>query len=196
MMIEGLAELIIRMSGGFWRHLTRLRRCKIKLLKKFYLILHYLYLKKYGGFISHTVEFGSEPCFPHGLHGVFIAGGVRIGENCVLFHHVTIGANSMPYSTTVGFPTIGKNCFIGAGATIVGSIRIGDNCRIGANCTVFSDIPDNSVVVSEKPRVIYKDTPLINKYYRWSRKGPIYFDQGKWVLETDEAIIENLYGKL
>ncbi|MCK4950739.1 MAG: serine acetyltransferase [Gammaproteobacteria bacterium] len=195
-MIKELAELLVRWSGGFWPLRRRMRKCRFKPLQGFYKILYYLYLKNYGAFIGHTAEFSSEPCFPHGLHGVFIAGGAQFGENCVIFHHVTIGANPMPFSNTVGIPAIGDNCYIGAGATIIGSIRIGDNCRIGANCTVFSNVPDNSIVVSEKPRIIEKDAPLINKYYRWSKNGPVYFDRGKWVLETDKDVIDSLKNSL
>lgn len=100
------------------------------------------------------------PCFPHSLHGIFIAGGPKIGSNCVIFQHVTIGANPVPFSTTLGSPTIGDNCYIGAGATITGNVTIGDNCRIGANCTVFTGIPANSIVVTEKPRVMTKEQHL------------------------------------
>jgi len=195
-MIEGIAEIIVRAGGGFWVFRERMRQCKYKPLQKVYMLLYYLYLKKYGSFIGHTAKFSSEPCFPHGLHGVFIAGGAQFGVNCVVFQHVTVGANPMPFSATVGLPKLGDNCYIGAGATIIGSVEIGNNCRIGANCNVFTDIPDNAIAVTEKPRVIIKDTPLVNRYYRWSQDGPLYFDRGKWLLETDEKIIENLKNKL
>ena len=102
----------------------------------------------------------------------------------------------MPFSTTLGSPTIGDNCYIGAGATITGNVTIGDNCRIGANCTVFTGIPANSIFVTKKPRVMTKDTALVNKYYRWSQEGPLYFDNGEWILETDEDIVNNLAGNL
>ena len=45
---------------------------------------------------------------------------------------------------------------IGAGAKIIGDVTIGNNVKIGANCIVIDDIPDNSTVVLNKPRVIVK----------------------------------------
>ena len=56
-----------------------------------------------------------------------------------------------------GAPTIGDNCYIGAGAKIVGKIHVGNNVKIGTNCVVFEDIPDNSTVVLSKPRIIVKN---------------------------------------
>ncbi|MGA6826463.1 DapH/DapD/GlmU-related protein [Nitrospira sp. NS4] len=195
-MIEGIAELVVWLCGGFWKLRERIAGCKFEPLRQLYLLLYYLYLRKFGSFIGHTVKFSTRPCFPHGFHGVFIAGGTKIGENCVIFHHVTIGANPTPFSKTTGIPTIGDNCYIGVGAVIIGAVKIGHNCRIGANCTVASDIPDNSVVVSSQARIITKTTPPDNRYFRWSPKGPVYFKDGKWILETDKAVIDNLKNAL
>lgn len=191
-MIEDTANLVVRLSGGFWKWRKIARGCNHRFLRKIYLRIHYLYLQKYGAFIGHHAHFDSEPCFPHNLFGIFIAGGARIGNNCVIFHQVTIGANSIPFSKGVGSPTIGNDCYIGAGAMIVGAVKIGDNCRIGANCVVTVDVPPNSIVVSEKCRIIPRNAPMMNRYYRWSPEGPIYFDQGKWVLERDTDIINSL----
>lgn len=195
-MIESAAGLVVWLGGGIWRWRDRILHCGFEPIRQFYLAVYYLYLRQYGSFVGHTAKFSNQPCFPHGFHGVFIAGGTRIGDNCVIFHQVTIGSNPIPFSRTTGFPTIGKNCYIGAGAVIIGAITIGDNCRIGANCTVASDIPSNSVVVSSQPRVIQKDTPPDNRYFRWSPKGPVYFKDGQWILETDQAIIDSLKGAL
>ena len=93
---------------------------------------------------------------PHGLYGVFISKDAVIGENCVIFHQVTIGSNSIEGSKHYGAPKIGNNVYIGAGAKIIGGITIGDNVNIGANCIVFSDIPSNSTVVMNAPRIIQK----------------------------------------
>jgi len=191
-MIEGIAEIIVRFSGGFWSWFEITRSCEWRLLQKLYLKIYYLYQKKYCAFIAHNALFASEPCFPHNLNGIFIAGGAKIGLNCVIFHQVTLGANSLPFSRTVGAPTIGDNCYIGAGAMIIGSVTIGSNCRIGANCVVTTDVPANCVVVFERCRIITQDAPMINRYYRWSPEGPVYFDRGTWILETDAAIIDNV----
>ena len=93
---------------------------------------------------------------PHGLYGVFISKDAEIGENCTIFHQVTIGSNRIEGSKHYGAPQIGNNVYIGAGAKIIGGITIGDNVNIGANCVVFTDVPSNSTVVLNAPRIIQK----------------------------------------
>lgn len=39
---------------------------------------------------------------------------------------------------------------------ILGGIKIGNNCKIGAQCIVCEDVPDNTTVVMQKVRYIYK----------------------------------------
>lgn len=117
-------------------------------------------LRKNGAYIPSSTEIGEGVCFPHGLFGIFISQGAKIGKNCVIFHQVTIGSNTLSDSSKKGSPTIGDNCYIGAGAKIIGNIVVGDNVRIGANCVVVTDIPSNSTVVNQKPRIIEKNNEI------------------------------------
>lgn len=117
-----------------------------------------------GCFVGRTAQFKDIPVFPHGLHGVFISTKSVIGKNCVIFHQVTIGSNTLPDSKGNGAPIIGDNCFIGAGAKIIGNVKIGNNVRIGANCIVVKDVPDNAVVVMQSARVIEKATENSNRW--------------------------------
>jgi serine O-acetyltransferase len=103
------------------------------------------------------------PVFPHGLSGIFLSNGAKIGKNCVIFHQVTIGSNSLPDSPGHGAPVIGDDVYIGCGAKIIGNVRVGSNVRIGANCVVTRDVPDNATVVLEKPRVIVHAEPRDNR---------------------------------
>lgn len=104
---------------------------------------------------------------PHGLAGIFISYGAKIGEGCTIYHQVTIGSNTLPDSRGQGAPTIGKNVYIGAGAKIIGNVTVGDNARIGANAVVTFDVPANATVVQEAPRVILHDTPRDNTFIPW-----------------------------
>ena len=84
-------------------------------------------------------------------------------------HQVTIGSNTLKGSKSIGAPKIGNNVFIGAGAKIIGKISVGDNVRIGANCVVTTDIPANSTVVLEKPRIIVHSEKRTNEFISWSK---------------------------
>lgn len=61
-----------------------------------------------------------------------------------------------------GAPRIGNNVFIGVGAKIIGPVTIGDNVKIGAGCIVVTDIPANTTVVMNKPRLLYHNSSFKN----------------------------------
>lgn len=95
-------------------------------------------------------RFASAPRLPHGLNGIIVSHNAVIGENCTIFHQVTIGEGRG------GAPVIGNNVLIGAGAKIIGGIQIGDNVRIGAGCVVMQDVPDNTTVLPAAPQLILR----------------------------------------
>ena len=141
-------------------------------------LLHHYYLNKWNklmrrnnAFIPLNSQFTSKPTFPHGYHGIFISGGAKIGNNCTIFHQVTIGSNTLPDTKNPGAPTIGDNVYIGAGAKIIGGIHIGNNVRIGANCVVSKDIPDNSTVVLPASRVITHTEERNNQFVSWGNNS-------------------------
>ncbi len=120
-----------------------------------------------GSYVGSGAQFASAPIFPHGVTGIFISSGAVIGKDCVIFHQVTIGSNTLNDSSKKGAPVIGNNVYIGAGAKIIGSVKIGDNCRIGANCVVVKDVPNNTTVVSQPARFIIKDVPPSNVFRKF-----------------------------
>lgn len=122
-------------------------------------ILYLLYIKRcdafnkasFGTDLNHGAIFETIPKLPHGLNGIIISPDAHIGKNCTIFHQVTIGND---YRDLKNVPTIGDNVTIYPGAKIVGKVHIGNNCEIGANVVVVKDIPDNQLVVMERPRII------------------------------------------
>lgn len=101
---------------------------------------------------------------PHGLAGIHISTGAAIGTGCTIFQHVVIGSNTLPDSKSHGFPVIGNDVYIGAGAMVIGNVHVGNNVRIGANCVVTKDVPDNCLVVGPGAVVIPRDKPMNNKF--------------------------------
>jgi len=93
-----------------------------------------------GCVIGRGAEFGPGFVLIHS-NGVVINGAVRGGENVLIEHQVTIGAEKR------ASPVIGNGVFIGAGAKIVGPVTIGDNARVGANAVVTKDVPAETTVV-------------------------------------------------
>jgi len=189
-----LWNIVCSFFGGFWGIRERINKTKFVVGKQILIGIYTLYLQEKCCYIGYDTRFAGRATFPHGFFGVFISGDAILGKNCVIFHHVTIGSNTLPDSKKTGSPKIGNNVFIGAGATIIGGITIGDNCRIGANCTLSHDVPPDCLVVMEKPHIIHKEN-MNNKYYSYSEKGWIYFNDGIPTLETDTNVVELLNSK-
>lgn len=76
----------------------------------------------------------------------------KIGSNCRIFQHVSIG-----YLNESEKPTLGDNVTIFAGAKVFGNIRIGDNCIVGANAVVTKNVPDNCTVVGVPAYIVRKN---------------------------------------
>lgn len=80
---------------------------------------------------------------------IMIGSGVEIGEDCLIFHDVTLGTGRIP-----GTPKIGNNVDIYPGARVLGGVKIGDHSMVGANCVVTRDVPPNSIILPAPSRVI------------------------------------------
>jgi serine O-acetyltransferase len=80
----------------------------------------------------------------HGM-GVVIGETAEIGDDCTLYHGVTLGGTS--WQKEKRHPTLGKNVVVGAGAKILGPIQIGDNARIGSNSVVVKSVPPDATVI-------------------------------------------------
>ncbi len=154
-------------TAYFWKIRTKAQ--KNSLIGKLYYEKHHRISERTCSGISVGAEFASVPVFPHGLTGIFVSKGAKIGKNCVIFHQVTIGSNTLPDSKSQGSPVLGDNVYIGCGAKIIGGVHIGNNVRIGANCVVTQDIPDNATVVLEKPRIILRDAPQDNRFLEYTK---------------------------
>jgi len=87
----------------------------------------------------------------HGM-GVVIGETAVIGDDCTLYHGVTLGGTT--WKKGKRHPTLGNNVVVGAGAKILGPILIGDNARIGSNSVVVRDAPAGATVVGIPGRIM------------------------------------------
>ncbi len=87
----------------------------------------------------------------HGM-GVVIGETAEVGDDCLIYHGVTLGGSSLEKKKR--HPTIGNSVLIGMGAKIIGPITVGDHCKIGANAVVNQDVPANCTVVGVPGRII------------------------------------------
>jgi serine O-acetyltransferase len=96
--------------------------------------------------------------FCHKGLGVVIAKGTKLGENCMIYQHVTLGGRASEMKgypvKNRGSPVIGNNVTIYNHASVLGGITVGDNCVVGAYSLVLDDVPANSVVYGIPARVV------------------------------------------
>lgn len=185
-----MLAIIIDKKIGFWN--LKNKCVNSKLLKKIYIFMYKYYNFYMNSGIMYNAKFKGEPFLPHGINGIFITENAEIGKNCTIYHQVTIGVNRLPDSKSKGFPKIGDNVYIGAGAKIIGNVNIGNNVRIGANCIVVQDIPDNATVVSSKSIIIESNIKKNNKAYIHINGVWHYFEDSKWIEENDLEAINGL----
>ena len=70
--------------------------------------------------------------------GVVIGETSIIGDDCTLYHGVTLGGTSWKQGKR--HPTLENKVVIGAGAKVLGPITIKAGARIGSNAVVVSDV--------------------------------------------------------
>ena len=91
----------------------------------------------------------------HGM-GVVIGETAIIGDDCMLYHGVTLGGTS--WDKVKRHPTLKNGVVIGAGAKILGPITLGNNVMVGSNSVVVRSIDDNETVVGIPGRIVRQKT--------------------------------------
>ena len=100
----------------------------------------------------------------HGM-GVVIGETAEIGDDCMMYHGVTLGGTS--WDKEKRHPTLLDGVVIGAGAKILGPITLGKNVRVGSNSVVVRSVDDNETVVGIPGRIVTKkasDTDTFDSY--------------------------------
>src|SRR5215213_9973903 len=125
-------------------------------------------LKWLARFISHVgrwltgieihpgAHIGRRFFIDHGM-GVVIGETSEIGDDCTLYHGVTLGGTS--WNKGKRHPTLGKGVVIGAGAKILGPIEIGNGAKIGSNAVVVKSVPAGATAIGIPARVVESHDP-------------------------------------
>ncbi len=87
----------------------------------------------------------------HGM-GVVIGETSEIGDDCTLYHGVTLGGTS--WEKGKRHPTLEDNVVVGAGAKVLGPITLHVGARVGSNAVVVKDVPEGATVVGIPGRIV------------------------------------------
>lgn len=101
--------------------------------------------------IHPGAKIGRRFFIDHGM-GVVIGETAEIGDDCTLYHGVTLGGTS--WSKGKRHPTLGKGVVVGAGAKILGPITVGDGAKIGSNAVVVKEVPPGATAIGVPARII------------------------------------------
>jgi serine O-acetyltransferase len=94
---------------------------------------------------------GRRVFIDHGM-GVVIGETAIIGDDCTLYHGVTLGGTS--WNKGKRHPTLERGVVIGAGAKVLGPITIGADAKIGSNAVVVKDVPEGATAVGIPARLV------------------------------------------
>ncbi len=103
--------------------------------------------------IHPQAQIGKNLFIDHGM-GVVIGQTSVIGDDCTIYHGVTLGGKGNGAAGEKRHPTLGNNVVIGAYAQVLGPISIGNGARIGAGSIVTNDVEENSVAAGNPAKVI------------------------------------------
>jgi len=125
-----------------------------------------------GRFISHMgrwltgieihpgAKIGRRFFIDHGM-GVVIGETAIIGDDCTLYHGVTLGGTS--WNKGKRHPTLLNGVVVGAGAKVLGPIEIGEGARVGSNSVVVKAVSAGATVVGVPGRVIDRNKSQTTK---------------------------------
>ena len=137
-------------------------------------VAHFLWQKRLcwlARFSSHLARFltgieihpgasiGHRVFIDHGM-GVVIGETAIIGDDCTLYHGVTLGGTS--WNKGKRHPTLEKGVVIGAGAKILGPITLGAGAKVGSNAVVVKDVPANATAIGIPARIL-EEAPVAKK---------------------------------
>ncbi|WP_370519534.1 serine O-acetyltransferase EpsC [Listeria sp. PSOL-1] len=129
-------------------------------------ITHFLYKKKLvlvSKIIAQVARFltnieihpgavvGKRLFIDHGA-GIVIGETVKIGDDVVLFHGVTLGDTGKHKGKR--HPTINDGVMISTGAKVLGPIKVGMDAKVGAGAVVLQDVPPGATVVGVPAKVV------------------------------------------
>jgi serine O-acetyltransferase len=97
---------------------------------------------------------GSRMFIDHGM-GVVIGETAVVGDDCTIYHGVTLGGTS--WNKGKRHPTLENGVVIGAGAKILGPITIGAGAKIGSNAVVVKNVPTHATAVGIPARILEEE---------------------------------------
>jgi len=157
------AVLVHRLSHALWTH-------HLKWLAR---VLSNISRWVTGIEIHPGARIGRRFFIDHGM-GVVIGETAEIGDDCTMYHGVTLGGTT--WQKGKRHPTLANDVVVGAGAKVLGPITLAEGVRVGSNAVVVKDVPAGATVVGIPGRVVTKTEPGPQDERRKAFAAKIGFD--------------------
>jgi serine O-acetyltransferase len=131
-----------RLSHWLWRKNWRLAANLVSFLSRFIT----------GIEIHPGAVIGDRVFIDHGM-GTVIGETAVVGNDCTIYHGVTLGGVSLNKGKR--HPTLGDGVSVGAGAKIMGPIEIGDGAKIGPGALVVRNVAPKASVIESPSRIVH-----------------------------------------
>ncbi len=97
----------------------------------------------------------SGGCYIHAKYGITIGEGTIWSFNVAM---ITLdhNHNNLSSGETKGPISIGRDCWIGAGAVILSGVTLGDHTIVGANSVVTKSFPQGNVIIVGAPAMVIR----------------------------------------
>ncbi len=136
--------------------------------------------------IHPGAKIGRRFFIDHGM-GVVIGETAEIGDDCTLYHGVTLGGTS--WDKGKRHPTLGNNVVVGAGAKVLGPITLGDGSRVGSNAVVVKNVAPEETVIGVPGRLVTKVASEKDKKRQVMAKK-IGFDAYGITQDSDDPMVQ------
>ncbi|NQY26588.1 MAG: serine O-acetyltransferase [Piscirickettsiaceae bacterium] len=140
--------------------------------------------------IHPAVRIGRRFFIDHGM-GVVIGETAEIGNDCTLYHGVTLGGTS--WKEGKRHPTLANNVVVGAGAKVLGPILLNEGARIGSNAVVVKDVAAGETVIGVPGRVV-KTNQTEEQKQRQKLAQSVGFDAYGTSSETLDPVATAIHG--
>jgi serine O-acetyltransferase len=125
----------------------------------------------------------------HGM-GVVIGETALIGDDCTLYHGVTLGGTS--WNKGKRHPTLERGVVIGAGAKVLGPITLGEESKVGSNAVVVRDVPARATAVGIPARIVEDRSEIAREI----KAGQMGFSAYAVTRNEDDPLSQAIHGLL
>ena len=120
--------------------------------------------------IHPGAKIGRKLFIDHGM-GIVFGETTEIGDNCTIYHGVTLGGTGKDLGKR--HPTIENGVMIGSGAKVLGPITIGRNAKVAAGAVVVKDVEPNCTVVGVPGEVVRIDGERVDDLDQINLPDPV-----------------------